>query len=261
MRTRQILAVIAAITFATTSAWADTKDDVAAAVKKLGDAPNYTFTSTTENQGGFGGGPQVTKGQVDKAGYATLSVPLFAFGGDAPPPLDVVVKGNNTVAKMPTGWKTQAELAAAPAPADAGGGFNFGPEQQAIFALSNVALPATTAKDATAKLDNLKKENDVISADLPADTAKTLLAFRGGAAGQPAPEVTSPKGSIKLTLKDGAISKLVLHLTGSMDFGGMPFDIDRTTTIELKDVGTTKVTVPEDAKKKLDAAPAATAKP
>jgi len=258
MRTRHLLAITATLLLATTSAWADAKDDLAAAVKKLGDAPNYTFTSTTENQGGFGGGPQVTKGQAEKGGYATISVPLFAFGGDAPPPLEVVMKGDKTVAKMPNGWKTPAELAAAQPPAD--GGFNFGPEQQAMFALGNVALPTTTAKDATAKLDNIKKENDVISADLPADVAKGLLAFRGGPAGAPAPEVASPKGDIKLTLKDGAITKLVLHLTGSMDFGGgQPFDINRTTTIELKDVGTTKVTAPDEAKKKLDAAPAATA--
>ena len=97
------LAVIAALTLATTAAWADTKDDVAAAVKKLGDATNYTFTSTVENQGGFATGPQVTKGQVEKDGYATLSVPLFSFGGDAPPPLDVAKKGDRIVVSATCG--------------------------------------------------------------------------------------------------------------------------------------------------------------
>ena len=45
-----------------------------------------------------------------------------------------------------------------------------------------------------------------------------------------------------------------MHLNGSMDFGGTPNPIDRTTTIEIKDVGSTKVDVPDEAKKKLDAA-------
>jgi hypothetical protein len=36
-----------------------------------------------------------------------------------------------------------------------------------------------------------------------------------------------------------------------MDFNGNEIDLDRTTTVEVKDVGTTKVEVPEAAKKKL----------
>jgi hypothetical protein len=36
-----------------------------------------------------------------------------------------------------------------------------------------------------------------------------------------------------------------------MSFNGNDREIDRTTTVEIKDVGTTKLTVPEEAKKKL----------
>ena len=36
-----------------------------------------------------------------------------------------------------------------------------------------------------------------------------------------------------------------------MDFGGNPMDVDRTTTVEITNVGTTKIEVPDDAKKKL----------
>ena len=36
-----------------------------------------------------------------------------------------------------------------------------------------------------------------------------------------------------------------------MEFNGKEFDASRTTTTEIKDVGTTKVNVPEAAKKKL----------
>jgi hypothetical protein len=38
-----------------------------------------------------------------------------------------------------------------------------------------------------------------------------------------------------------------------VDFGGNEVEVDRTTTVEIKDVGTTKVQMPEAAKKKLDA--------
>jgi hypothetical protein len=52
-------------------------------------------------------------------------------------------------------------------------------------------------------------------------------------------------------VKDGAVSKLEYDLQGSINFNGQDRDIDRTTTIEIKDVGSAKVQVPEEAKKKL----------
>jgi len=40
-------------------------------------------------------------------------------------------------------------------------------------------------------------------------------------------------------------------LQGSVSFNGNDFDVDRTTTVEIKDVGSTKVTVPDAAAKKM----------
>jgi molybdopterin/thiamine biosynthesis adenylyltransferase len=50
-------------------------------------------------------------------------------------------------------------------------------------------------------------------------------------------------------------------VTAKVNFNGNDRDVDRTTTVEIKDVGTTKVEVPADALKKLNPAPAAAAKP
>ena len=63
--------------------------------------------------------------------------------------------------------------------------------------------------------------------------------------------VTNPKGSVKFWVKDGALSKYEFKVTGKVDFNGNEIDVDRTWTIEIKEIGTTKVTVPEEAKKKL----------
>jgi hypothetical protein len=38
---------------------------------------------------------------------------------------------------------------------------------------------------------------------------------------------------------------------GKVDFNGNEVDLDRDTTVEIKDIGTTKVTVPAEAKKVL----------
>ena len=40
-------------------------------------------------------------------------------------------------------------------------------------------------------------------------------------------------------------------MQGTISFNGNDVDIDRTTTVEIKDVGSTKVDVPEEANKKL----------
>jgi hypothetical protein len=71
--------------------------------------------------------------------------------------------------------------------------------------------------------------------------------------------VTDPKGWVKFWLKDGQLVKYEFKLAGKMDFGGNDFDVDRDTTIVINDVGNTKIEVPADAKKKLEAAPATAA--
>jgi hypothetical protein len=38
---------------------------------------------------------------------------------------------------------------------------------------------------------------------------------------------------------------------GTVSFNGNDRDVDRTTTVQIKDVGTTKLQVSDDAKKKL----------
>ena len=76
------------------------------------------------------------------------------------------------------------------------------------------------------------------------------LAFGGRRAGK-APEPKNAKGSVKFWIKDGALTKYELKLSGTVNFNGDDRDIERTTTVEIKDVGATKFEVPDDARKKL----------
>jgi hypothetical protein len=90
----------------------------------------------------------------------------------------------------------------------------------------------------------------VYTSDLTEEGAKTLQTFRpSGSDG--GPSVSDAKGSVKFWLKDGALIKYEFKLKGLIKFGDNEFPNDRTTTVEIKDVGTTKVEVPEGAKKKL----------
>ncbi len=84
-----------------------------------------------------------------------------------------------------------------------------------------------------------KPTNDAISGDLTEDGAKKLLSFRGrrGGAG---PTITNPKGSVKFWIKDGQLVKYQYHVEGTVSFNVNDREVNRTTTVEIKDVNATK---------------------
>jgi hypothetical protein len=60
------------------------------------------------------------------------------------------------------------------------------------------------------------------------------------------------KIALKMWVKDGVLNKITTHVTGTINFNGEDRDIDRTTTVEISDIGSTKVELPDEAKKKLE---------
>jgi len=255
-------ALLAAMIFAAGSLLAaDPKDTVTAAAKKLADGGNYTWKSTVDaGEGGFGSG--VTQGKT-AGGLSWTSTPGFAFGGgDAPPPTERLFKGTNSATKNQEGkWQTAEEIAAEAA-ANGGGGFGgFGG-----FGGGSLVLPTTAITDLLADVKSLKDDNGVLVGDLTDDGAKgNLMPFgrrRGGAPGGgpggpgggggfTPPEPTGAKGSVKFWIKDGMVTKYEMKNSGNMSFGGNDIAINRTTTVEFSEVGSTKVDAPAEIVKKL----------
>ena len=212
------------------------KDDIKSAAKKLADKSNYSWKTTVESAGGGGGGrPGPTEGKTEKDGATCLSI---TRGGNT---IEVVLKGGKGAVKSPEGWQSLAEAAEG----DQGNAGRF-------FArmLQNFKAPAAQAEDLASKAKELKKADDAYSGDLTEEGAKELLTF-GGRPGGDGPTVSGAKGSVKFWVKDGVLSKYEFKLQGKVTFNGNDRDVDRTSTVEIKDIGSTKVEVPEDAKKKL----------
>jgi hypothetical protein len=118
----------------------------------------------------------------------------------------------------------------------------------------NYKAPAAQAEELAGKIEGLKKDGDVYGGALTEEGAKSLMTFgRGGGqgGGGAGPDIAGAKGTIKFWLKNGALSKYEYNVQGKVTFNNNEREINRTTTIEIKDVGTTKVDVPEEAKKKL----------
>jgi len=208
------------------------KDDVKAAATALGASANYAWHQTVEVPADSQFKPGPTDGKTEKGGYTTIS---FSFGDNT---TEAVLKGTNGAINSPdNGWQTLAEAT------QGGGPGSFLPRM-----LQNYKMPATQAAELADGAKELKAGDKGITGDLTDDGAKALLSFGGRRGGA---NVTNPKGSVTFTIADGKLVKYSFHVTGTVSFGGQDRDVDRTTTVEIKDVGTTKVEVSDDAKKKL----------
>ena len=227
------------------AAQASPKDDVSNAIKKLA-VGSYAFTITTTNAaGGFGGGGSRggggpgrggLDGKVGKDGIA------YAVRSTDRTTNEAVAKGAKRAFKTQDGWQTQDEMMNG----GRGGGFGGG----AMVAMRDLLVPATQAEEVLGKVKEVKLADGVYSGDLSANDAKAYTAPFPGGFGSGG-EISDAKASVKYWVKDGVLSKYELHVQGSMDFGGTVMEIDRTTTVDIKDAGKADVTVPAEAAKKV----------
>ncbi len=219
-------------------------DDVKAAIKTLADKPNYTWVSTVKSPGAqFNAGP--TTGRTEKNGFT------FLTQQNNDQTTEVVLKSTNGVVKTEEGWKTAAEL---PVPAR-GGAAGTGSNRSLMAGrfLLGTKTPADFLGDLLGKVKEMKKgDGDFIAGTVSEEGAKELLTFRRRPGGNdPAPTPTNAKAILKVWLKGGQLAKYELAVSGKMTFNANERDIDRTTTVEIKDVGQTRVEPHDDAKKKL----------
>jgi hypothetical protein len=215
------------------------KDEVASAAAALGGQKNYSWKTLVDAGPNARFRPGPTEGKTEKDGYTQLSM---TFNDNT---TLAVIKGTNATVKTPDhDWQSAAE-----ATQDTGGGFN--PATFIARLALNSKTPAAEAAALAAQAQNLAAGTNGISGDLTEAGAKALLPFRRGSGGD-APTVTNPKGSVTFWITGGVLTKYQFHVTGTVSFNGNDRDVDRTSTTEIKDVGTTKMDVPDEAKKKLE---------
>jgi len=213
------------------AAQSDPKEEVKGAAKKLGEKNNYSWTSTVKLPEGSQFRPGPTEGKTEKDGLTHVTM---SFGDNK---MEIATKGEKAAVLNQEGvWQSAADLENAEGPA----------RFLAIFA-RNVRTPAVQAAEIAGFAKELKKDGDALAGDLTDDGAKKLLQFRRGGDAT----VSNARGSAKFWLKDGALVKYEYKVQGTVSFGGQDRDVDRTTTVEIKDVGTTKLEVPEAARKVL----------
>jgi len=211
---------------------ADAKEEVTAATKKLGEQANYSWTTTVVVPESARWRPGPTEGKTEKNGDMYVKM---TFGENT---TAVVKQGAKAAFTNRDGeWQSLA---------DAEG--QEGPGRFMVGFVRNLQTPADQATNIVSGVQELKKDGEIIAGDLTEEGAKNLMRFRRGGEG---PAISDAKGSVKFWLKDGMLAKYEFKVSGKMDFNGNEVELDRTTTVEIKEVGKTKIEVPEGAKSKL----------
>ena len=210
---------------------ADAKSEIKSATKKLAEKPNYSWTSTPKSEGAganFRQGP--TEGKTEKGGYTFYKL---TFGDND---VEAAFKGAKSAIKWESDWQSADDL--------------DGDNAWIARRLKAFKAPAGEAEDLAAKTKDVKKgEGGLYSGDLTEDGLKELLTRRGAQAREP----KDAKGWVKFWVKDGLLAKYVFNVQGKIiGRDDQEIEINRTTTVEIKDIGSTKVEVPAEAKKKLE---------
>jgi hypothetical protein len=233
MKTHLIFATLSLI--ATSLLAEDPKDAVTSAAKKLADKDNYSWKQTTENAGGGGFGAGKLEGKTEKEGFTWLSMSMRDNTVQA------VKKGDKGALKGEEGWRSLSDALSG----------DPGPATFIARRIQNLKAPAAQVEDLAGKVKELKQDGDAFSGDLTEDGAKSQLMF-GGRPGGNGPDISGAQGSVKIWTKDGVLAKYEVKVKGKVSFNGNDRDVDRTTTVEIKDIGSTKVEVPDEAKKKME---------
>lgn len=212
----------------------DTTAAVQAAARKLAEKPSYAWTSTPKSEGQqrFRLGP--TEGKLEKDGWVHTKSTM----GDSE--VEVLRKGDRGAVKREGEWRTLADLEE--------------DERGAFFArrIRNSKAPAVEAGEMAGNTQGLAKTEDgAYAGALTQEAVQNQLSWGGRRPNAPA--IQNAKGSVKFWIKDGLLSKYEYTVSGSFKRpdNDEEMKMDRTVTVEIKDVGATKVSVPDEVKQKL----------
>jgi len=214
------------------------QDKIIDASKRLGDKPNYSWTTTIKEGDGRPGWIGLIAGKADKSGLTYLSFEIFGT------PFEVYMNGQKAVVSYTPweGWGTFDEAERTSHVAAAVGRY-----------LRSYKAPVVESAALSGKVKDVKEAEGAFSGELKEDAAKEFLesGVRLRREGREPPKIANPRGSVKFWIQDGALTKYEINIQGKVSAGDRETDVNRTTTIEIKDIGTTKLELPDKAKQKM----------
>jgi hypothetical protein len=247
------------------------------AAMKIPGARSYSWSTTVEDDART---YDIT-GQTDQSGFALVTMPMISSvrrrvtrgTSRSANEVEAVFKGaDRCVIQTDDGWKTPAEIAAQPrvdqSPAGPPGGgypgvgFPGAPSRRSrqdpgatpppySNLQLNLGLPHEEIGIIVGSHTEITADGDVVTGTLSETGAKLLLVHPGQN------ELTPLKaaGTFRLWVRDGALVKYELKLTGTLAVetpnARRQVTVNQTSTTEVKTVGRTTFVVPAEARQKL----------
>lgn len=258
MKTNLLVTVMILIVGSFIPAQAGTKEDVKSAIKKLADKGNYSWTSTSKRpERPENAEDNNNRGRSGPTEGKTVGDMISVKSNRGERNFEFLTKGEKVAIKREDGWSLIE-----PRQSDDSTGTDDQDRERRLRGISsylrNYKTPSVRAEEFLAKVGELKKDGDAYSGEFTEEGAKSLVSFWGGrprgddgsdAAERPQP--TGVKASAKFWVKDGILTKYESVVAGKIIINGNERDLGRTTTVEIKDAGSTKIDVPDDFKNKL----------
>lgn len=253
------------------------------AAMKLPEAQSYSWTTSVEDDART----YQISGQTDKSDFSVATMPLanttrrrvIRGNSNTANEADVVFKGaEKCVVQTDTGWKTPAEIAEQaridgrekdsggsggypdgdypgryPAGGLPGGGERAGTPPPYSNLQINLSRPAEEIGLIVGGYTEIKMDGDAVTGALSEISAKLLLVHPGQNQLTP----IKANGTFRFWTRDGMLSKYELNLEGTITVettGGSKRDVivHQKSTTEIRAVNTTKLEVPDEARKKLE---------
>ena len=218
--------------FAGVTVAAEPKAEIAEAIKKLEQQSGYGWSYTPKVVGSesAGRGQVPLIGKADKDGFALVSGEM----GDVS--VEIGIKGEKMIVNYTGEWLSTAEI---------------GENNRTVQRLRLIKRPTDEAKMLVGKAASIEKKSDGSYAGaLDASWAKEMFALLG----RRAAAAPSAEGAVKFWVKDGTLSKYEFVVKGKIVVGEekKEIEVSRTATVEIKDVGTATISLPDEARKKLE---------
>ena len=262
--------------------FAESTDRVIIAAMKLSEQPNYTWFSMVDSEAST----HEIEGRTTPAGITWVRMPMVAsigrkLGRQRETQLEALFHRNSAVVVLVDNqWNLLSELAARRGENDSSrsrpmvrgsanaGNFGMAGGQSASLGTAapflgdrrnqridgagfGITHPHEELAVVISSFETMDVAGDVVTGTLSPLGAALLLVR----ADQADVEPIISSGKFKLWLKNGAVNKYQLTLEGVVAVGGWKkVDVRRNSTTTLKDVGTTDVIVPDEARRKLSVA-------
>lgn len=215
------------------SASADPRDDITSAAQKLSDSSNYSWETTVVVPANSRFKPGPTDGKV-QGGMTDVKMSMRDNH------TEFIINGTNAVITDPDDgtWEKLGDM-------DTSSGIG----RFLVPMIQNYKAPAAQVTDLLADAQSLQQSGTSYSGTLTEDGVKKLLTFGRGRRGGNGPSVSNASGTLTFWVDGGQLTKFEYHLKGTRSFNGNDYPVDMDTTVTISAVGTTKIDVPDDAKK------------